>query len=39
MKDDLRIMAIGCLILLVMYCVGEALIETVKMFASAFGLH
>jgi hypothetical protein len=37
MRDDLRVLAISALILLVMYVVGESLIETVKTFAHAFG--
>jgi hypothetical protein len=37
MRDDLRVLAISALILLVMYVVGESLVETVKAFAHAFG--
>ena len=36
MKDELRVIALSALILLVMYCVGEAIVETVKAIVSAF---
>jgi hypothetical protein len=38
MKDDLRMLALAGLILLVMYCVGSAVIETVKAFAHALAV-